>query len=112
MQLLAKNRVAARIVTSLYCYFVYFTKKKILDNKIRTCTFKYFAMIYYETQLSTLPQSVLYSYTSMKYKLMKISRKILTSIGNAIFAQNKCPLFFVINNCNLCWSTKIYLVNL
>ncbi|RHN73407.1 hypothetical protein MtrunA17_Chr2g0298111 [Medicago truncatula] len=33
-------------------------------------------------------------------------------IRKAIFPQNKCPLFFMINDCNLCRSTKIYLINL
>lgn len=42
----------------------------------------------------------------------RIALIILTSIRKSIFTQYKCSLFLMINNCNLCRSTEIYLVHL
>lgn len=64
-------------------------------------------MLYQEIRISTLLHPFLYITHTKKMSLI-----ILTSIRKAIFTQNKCPLFFMINNCNLCRSAKIYLVNL
>jgi hypothetical protein len=117
MSLLAKNRVAERIVTFLVLLlgisYQYELKGKYwtLDMEIRAWTFSFFC---YDLQENLTFNSTAIIFVCLHICEVQIDEDkiILTSIRKAIFTQNKCPLLFMINDCNLCRGTKINLVNL
>lgn len=92
------------VKTNMY-FMLFSTRKSEFQPYIHSCIF----YTYEEDE----PDNTQYSplYPKKTYNCTK-KYSVLTSIRKAIFTQNKCPLFFMINNCNLCRSAKIYLVNL